>query len=274
MNYKYIENLKLRLTYYKTQIKNLFNNNKLIKDILENALITILTNEKENLEGLKNNFCLLSIQNISICPLVNLPFKYNGIKIDLNKEDIIETATSYIPILFYKSTFRKFSNNFKVEKIKENIIEYINSHEFYFVDLDEDINGITIHTGDIFLNIKYLREYFEEINFKDDNNLIIKEKIMLVILYELNHGLLRIIDSTYFSNYLINFKRTKFTCNKNIKYKGLKKGEIYNLPIEEIGNNFEYLLYGGFYFEYLDINMAIFFQKLKSTKIKMITIKN
>ena len=108
--------------------------------------------------------------------LVNLPFKYNGIKIDLNKDDIIETATSNIPIFFYTKTFQKFSKNFKIKKIKENIIEYINSHEFYFVDLDEDINGITIHTGDIFLNIKYLREYLDEIN-NNDNNLIIKEKI-------------------------------------------------------------------------------------------------
>ena len=147
--------------------------------------------------------------------LVNLPFKYNGIKIDLNKDDIIETATSNIPILFYKNTFKKFSKNFKIEQIKENIIEYINSHEFYFVDLDEDINGKTIHTGDIFLNMKYLREYLDEIN-NNDNNIIIKEKIMLVILHELNHGLLRIIDETYSSNYLINSKRTKFTSNKNL----------------------------------------------------------
>ena len=100
MNSKYTENLKVKLANYKTQIKNFFNNNKLIKDILENALITILTNEKEKLEEQKNNFSLLSVQNISICPLVNLPFKYNGIKIDLNKDDIIETATSNITILF------------------------------------------------------------------------------------------------------------------------------------------------------------------------------
>ena len=123
MNCKYIENLKVKLANYKTQIKNLFNNNKLIKDILENALITILTNEKEKLEEQKNNFSLLFVQNISICPLVNLPFKYNGIKIDLNKDDIIETTTSNISILFYKNTFKKFSKNFKIEKIKENIIE-------------------------------------------------------------------------------------------------------------------------------------------------------
>ena len=113
MNCKYIENLKVKLANYKTQIKNLFNNNKLIKDILENALITILTNEKEKLEEQKNNFSLLSVQNISICPLVNLPFKYNRIKIDLNKDDIIETATSNISILFYKNTFKKCSKNFK-----------------------------------------------------------------------------------------------------------------------------------------------------------------
>ena len=68
MNCEFIENLKVKLANYKAQIINLFNNNKLIKDILENALITILTNEKEKLEEQKNNFSLLSAQNISICP--------------------------------------------------------------------------------------------------------------------------------------------------------------------------------------------------------------
>ena len=68
MNCEFIENLKVKLANYKAQIINLFNNNKLIKDNLQNALIIILTNEKEKLEEQKNNFSLLSAQNISICP--------------------------------------------------------------------------------------------------------------------------------------------------------------------------------------------------------------
>ena len=44
-----------------------------------------------------------------------------------------------------------------------------------------------------------------------------------------------------------------------IRYKGLTKGEFYQLPIDETGNNFDYLLYAGYYFEYLDTVISKFF---------------
>ena len=119
------------------------------------------------------------------------------------------------------------------------------------------MNAITIHTGDIFINIKYLREYFENIN-NNDNNLIIREKIIFVILHELNHGLIRTIDKEKYSNYLINSKR-KNKNNMKIRYKDLINGEFYQLPIDETENIFDYLLYAGYYLEYLDIILTKFF---------------
>ena len=259
MSNDYVEKIKTRLLEYENEIKGLFLNDKLIKDILENALITILTNEEADIKEQDNNFSLLTINSISKCPLIKLPFKYNDNSIDINKKNIIEIALSYIPFLSYKNTLSKFTNK-KIdgESLNYSIVNYINSHEFYFVNLKDDLNAITIHTGDIFINVKYLREYFENIN-NNDNNLIIREKIILVILHELNHGLIRTIDTEKYSNYLINSKRKNKKKNMKIRYKGLTKGEFYQLPIDETGNNFDYLLYAGYYFEYLDTVISKFF---------------
>ncbi len=266
MDNDYIKKIKAKLLNYENEIKNLFLNNKLIKDILENALITILTSEGTDIKEQENNLSLLTVDNISTCPLVNLPFTYNN-NADINKHSIKETALSYIPFLSYKNALAKFTNKkITEESLNSNITNYINSHEFYFVNLKDDLNAITLHTGDVFINIKYLKEYFENIN-NNDNLLIIREKIMLVILHELNHGLLRIIDNEAYSNYLINSKR-KTKKNNQIKYKGLISGEYYKLPIDETGNNFDYLLYAGYYFEYLDITIAKFFSNIAKYKNK------
>ena len=89
MSNDYVEKIKATLLEYEKEIKGLFLNNKLIKDILENALITILTNEEADIKEQDNNFSLLTINSISKCPLINLPFKYDDNNIDINKKNII-----------------------------------------------------------------------------------------------------------------------------------------------------------------------------------------
>ena len=264
MNGDYIEHLRQKLMNCETQIKNLFNNNKIIKDILQNALITLLTNDDNNSDCINEenkNLSLLNINNISACPLVNLPFKYNNKSIDLNKKNIIETATSYIPLSSYHNTMKKFIVNYKLNKddLKQEITNYINSHQIYFAKLNDDINGLIIHTGDIFINIKYLREYIEEEN-NNDNSIIIREKIMLIILHELNHGLLRTIG---IKNFLINSKR-KNEGKTKLRFKGLNENHYYLLEIEESGNNFDFELYCGYYFDQINKNFALFFLNIKN----------
>ena len=116
MSSEYIENLKERLKKHKKEIEDLFHKNKLIKDILENALITILSNVEGKIEEQNNNFSLLSIDNISVCLLINIPFKYNDENIDLNKKDIINNSTSYISLLSYQDTMKKYIDNYKLDK--------------------------------------------------------------------------------------------------------------------------------------------------------------
>lgn len=89
---------------------------------------------------------------------------------------------------------KNFIDNYemKSKELLGIIKKYIEVHNFYFAPMKDDIQAFTVHTGDIFFNIKYLREYFDEKN--DNLKIIIREKIILIIFHELNHGLTREID--------------------------------------------------------------------------------
>ena len=68
------------------------------------------------------------------------------------------------------------------------------------------------------------------------------------------------MDKEY-SNFLINSKNKKK--KDKIRFKGLNAGEFYQLPNHENGNQFEYSLYGGFYFENITIKLAKFFLNIE-----------
>ena len=103
--------------------------------------------------------------------------------------------------------------------------------------------------------MKYLREYFEQ--KKEEYTLIIREKIILVIFHELNHLLMREIDSSKKNNFLIN---NKVKGKKRIlKFKSISNDGIFSLPINESGNNFDYLLSDGYYIDKIDKDVAELF---------------
>ena len=72
-NYKFetqkIENIKSRLINdYSAALTNLFNRGQTVKDILENAIITILTTDVESEQ--EDNFKLLTVENSTATPIV------------------------------------------------------------------------------------------------------------------------------------------------------------------------------------------------------------
>ena len=76
--------------------------------------------------------------------------------------------------------------------------------------------GLSIHTGNIYVKIKYLRDFYMEKN--EESQIIIKEKIILNIGHELMHLLLREIDQKMKSNFMIKSKhKTIIKVNYNSK---------------------------------------------------------
>ena len=216
-----------------------------------------------------NNFSFLGVQNITKIPLINIPMNLTkNNDFDLNKKNILNICLSYIPFTCYKNTMNKFINNYNLnnKELRSHIINYIKLHEFYFCNLKDDIQGINIHTGDIFLNIKYLKEYINEVSM--NNKLIISEKIFLIILHEVSHGLIRTINKEMNSNFLIN-SEIKLSKIRNLIFKSIEnKNDRYKISINEVGNYFDYLIFNKYYFEYISPEVAKIFKKIKTFQSK------
>ena len=166
----------------KKNIKSLFYKSKTNKGYFENDIITLLVNKYDK-DDLNNNFLFLSIEDVSPFTLIYIPFDEEN----LNKITLTKIANSKVILLAYDTTMKSFveNNNCTKEKLKEIIINYINTHEIYFSYFFENVHGCTIHTWNIFINLKYIKEYLDKNN--EANKLIIRTKILLVFLHEFNH---------------------------------------------------------------------------------------
>ena len=127
------ETIVNRFIIDKKYIINLFKKEKIIKDILQNAILSILINEFDGNE-LTNNFNYLKIEDVSPCPLIFLPFQHDNKNYDLNKEKLKQEATSYMALLTFNKTMKEFCKDYTLnkEQLKEKIENYVEAHEIYF----------------------------------------------------------------------------------------------------------------------------------------------
>lgn len=258
---KKLEKMKKQLIEQSmNNLKNIFNYPQITKSILQNALITVLTTD--NKEDYMDNFNLLGIKHCTITPFIKLDF--NGQKLD--KKELIDIFCTHVYIKNFKKTLNKFIINFKEKvpndrKLKDYIKNYFFNHNIYFCVLPEKITALTIHTGDIYIKAKYLKEYYEK-----NNEEIIKEKIILHIAHELNHVLIREISDEMGTNFLL---KSKYKNNKNnnskIKFINKFNDSIYHLmDINESGNVFDYNFFNQYYFDNLYEKEAKFFSEIKN----------
>ena len=258
------EKIKKRLIDSEYDLNNLFISPQILKDLKENALLTILTSN--NKDDQDDNFSILKTQYTSVTPLINLDFENQ----EINKKELIETFSSYVYLMNYIKTLKKFITNLNLTqtKLKEYINNYFIKHDIYFSDFPDRILALSIHTGNIYLNGKYLKEYYTEKS--KDSQIIIREKLILNIAHELNHVLLREIDEKMKKNFFIksDFKKKKDSKKEdNILYVSKfdpKKSHILNL--NESGNVFDHYFFNKFYFNNLFIKEAEFFYNIKNIK--------
>lgn len=259
-----LEKIKSHLINLEYFIQNLFKLPQLLKDLKENALLTILVSNDEQEQ--MDNFNLLKVQYSSVVPLISMNFK----EYELNKKELIETFTSHIYIKNYMKVLGKFIPNFKKivpneREMKKYILNYFNRHDIYFAELPDNIMAVSIHTGNIFLKSKYIYEYYFE---KDkDSQLIVREKIVLNIAHELNYVLIREISDIMKDNFLVKSSiKDKNIKEKEIKFINKFDDNYHILSIEESGNLFDYYFYDKFYFDDLYEREAELFLNIKEIK--------
>ena len=164
----------------------------------------------------------------------------------------------------------------KTNEFNQKVRDYMHSHHIYFTPLKEDMHGITNHTGDIFINSKYLKEYFE--HGDENSKLIVREKIVWAFLQELNNGLIRYLDPKKYSNLITLFTKEKEGIklpakSAQLKFKKLKTGELKIIPLKKSIDNFNHILFGGYIFDEFTIEIARFLLYIRYYRGKKIHMK-
>ena len=268
-NINYMKNILANIDKY---TKNIFTFPNIVKDLKKNGILSIIYADtlKEKSEGLS----YIKINKSTISPLINLEFTIHEKKSDINKEELFNIFTSDIILKFYKDNLSDFIPDFNKkiendEEMKTHIKNYLENYNIYFCDLPNNIMGITLYSGNIYLKLKYIKEYFINIKsdiIEEDNSLIIREKIVLNLKHELNHALVRLIDKEKKLNFFLKNENSKKEDNYLIFKDKTMKDITHKSILNESGNCFDYILYQGYYFDTLSKKEANFFLNIREIK--------
>ena len=197
-------------------------------DLTRDCLITFFFKKKFNKFEYSDSLFLFN--KVSEIPLKEI--EVGNIK--LNKKFLIKAINQPIIINNYIKVCEKYvedfdSNYYTTYKIIEVLKNHINKMKIYFGELHYSICGLTVSTGDIIINIRFLNGIYSNYN-------LIKEEclacIFLTILHELAHILTRILKGKKrFQN--------QFICSVDLnkkKIRGINLKEISFIPIDNNEN--------------------------------------
>ena len=258
-----IEKIKSKLiNSHLPALQNLFKRGQALKDVIENALLTILTTKEKTDQD--DNFNLLDMQRTTATPILNMNFSKKE-EYKLNAKEFIDIFSSPVYLKNFIKTLKNFTDKVPSKKEIKKIIEnYFNNYYVYFCEFPQNIFALTIHTGNIYLSDKYLSEFYNEKN--DEDQIIIREKIILNLGHELAHILLREISDMR-DNFFIrsNYNNNKIK-SQNIKFKDKFISKFHLLEKNESGNLMDYNFFNNYYFEELYQKEAELFFSIKSIK--------
>ena len=263
-----LNEIKKELGNLEDYTENIFKYEQILKDIKENGLLTYLISEEKN--DKKDSLQLLKVDLCSFTPITELKFKKNNVNYNLNKKEFKERLTSKILLNAYKETLINFIPNFnKIIKTDNDLIQfivnYIDKYNIYFCRFSKDLYAITIHTGNIYLKSKYIREYYN--NFDEEDLIIVREKMTLNVQHEINHVLVREIDNDKKDNFFLKSEHKNKSDDEMLLFKDrFVSNYNYTLPKNESGNYFDHIFYNKYYFDNLLIEEANFFLNIKNIK--------
>ena len=241
INENYTRNVKHALKdYFKSgkieeNIRMITGDKGIVSTLKKDMIISLL------LEKNKNELTSLSspilCKKISEIPLNEIMIKENRDKIILNKDFLIKAVKTNIIKEIYDKVCEKYVNNYRNYNIDiiQTLIDHINKMKICFGELPEDICGLTLYSGDVIINAKYLNWIYS--NDKDINS---RKKqalcsIYLTLLHEFCHILVRLVKST------INKKKAKinqFEENEDQSIIRAPNSGMKNYKIKKIANIF------------------------------------
>ena len=190
-------------------MNNYFFNNKISKNIklisdgdiastLKTDIIISLLLEEDK-EELTYFSAPILCNKISQIPLEEIKFVEQGETIILNKEFLKKAINTKIISNIYDKVCKEYVNGYGYDKkinIKKLLEEHIDKMNIYFGELPENICGVTLYSGDVIINGKYLNLIYSK---NKKNKDIFKKQavcsIFLTLLHEFSHILVRLIKA-------------------------------------------------------------------------------
>ena len=255
INENYSTNVKKALKAYFKDSKiekniRLINNKKGIVSTLKTDIIVSLLLE-ENKDELTSLSAPILCNKISEIPLSEIVIKEKKDKIILNKNFLKDAVKTKIISDIYDKVCHKYVknyNNYNIDIIK-TLTNHIDQMKIYFGELPEDICGLTLYSGDVIINAKYLNWIY----LNDKNSNLSKKQavcsIFLTLLHEFSHILVRLVKSSISKRKNLNqFEesedqiKTRAPSSTFKKYKIKEMGNIFAGKRNKILDEFDKLI--------------------------------
>ena len=254
---KLIDNL------YTKEIKELFYDivPEHIRQLRMDLILSFVLADGYN-EKFKNNQILIQSENFSKNPLnkgIHFIDPEKNKKVLFDKKFIFKQIKNNVGILngYYKTIQMFVGKKYTLNDLINKISYIVNNTNIYFIDSPKDILGMTICSGDIFINGKFMEEAIYETNDQLYNYVGIA-KIYLTLLHEIAHKLQYIIRAESNSN-------NKEYCNFFVKTFRVKKdknfGYITSIQ-KNVNENYDYKIENFKRLEMDEFNKIILFDNL------------
>ena len=170
-------------------IKNL-STEKIGNDVIKDLLLTYFNNKNfGKIEKIDSLFLFNKVSNIPLNEIVvenyelNKDFLKNAVKKKIIINNYIKVCQNYV------QNYNK--NKYGAGELSKILSDHIDKMNIYFGELLSDICGISIHSGDIIINAKYLNGIYSECS---PIKLECLAAIFLTILHEFAYILVRILN--------------------------------------------------------------------------------
>ena len=192
----------------------LIDNKKEIVSTLKTDMIISLLLEKDK-EELSSLSAPILCNKISEIPLNEITIREKKDNIIFNKNFLKKAVKTKIIRDIYDKVCNKYVSNYSnyYIDITQTLVNHIDRMKIYFGELPEDICGLTLYSGDVIINAKYLNWIYSN---NKNSNLSKKQavcSIFLTLLREFSHILVRLVKS------MINNR------NKNININQFEESE-------------------------------------------------
>ena len=174
----------------------LIDNKKEIVSTLKTDMIISLLLEKDK-EELSSLSAPILCNKISEIPLNEITIREKKDNIIFNKNFLKKAVKTKIIRDIYDKVCNKYVSNYSNYNIDitQTLVNHIDRMKIYFGELPEDICGLTLYSGDVIINAKYLNWIYSNNN---NSNLSKKQavcSIFLTLLHEFSHILVRLVKS-------------------------------------------------------------------------------